>query len=200
MALQPTEEQREVGELFAEVEDANIWVGAEPVMFSDEFIVEHFDAFDYEEWHSWEELPASEVAGLPDLVTQAAGYAGKGVVSLGRVVAAQPMGGIDWLVQIGPLSDEVASQTATRDATISIVGEDSAIELLSHAVPDPDEALSLVYCRTTLPPLRHLQEEETVLFKGTPVAYGQTLRNDNRLSRVNYMLCSSIERFFDGGE
>lgn len=195
----PSTEEAAVDALMAQTEASNIWVGRDPVMFprSRDFILDNFTAFDYSAWHAWDELAKTEVVRLSDLVVQAAGYSGQGVVTLGQVNVAQPLGGLEWLVQVKPLDQQVANLEATQKSVRNLVGERDAAHVLSDAMSDPHGSSLTVYCLVTLAPFVHLQPGETILLNGVNIAYGQTQRIDGRLSHVAYMLGSSIVRFYD---
>lgn len=199
ISAQPSEAQRQISALMDDTEKANIWVGRDPVMFhkSSSYIEKHFSAFDPNTSHAWEELPSDKVAALTDLVVQSSGYSGHGVVTLGRVSVAQPLGGDQWVVQVTPISQATAESAKTRERVEAEVGVDYASTLLMDSIVDTNRVSYMLYVRIVLPPLGALPTDETVLVKGTPIAYGRTQDRNGRQMDVAYLVGSNIRRFYD---
>lgn len=198
VAVQPNHVQRQITALLDETENANIWV-SKPAVFreSSSYIEKNFSAFDPQRSHDWEELPVDKVPALTDLVVQAGGYAGNGVVTLGRVGVAQPLGGDQYVVQVTPISQANAESVETRQSVEAQIGTEHAGTLLSDSIVDTNRVTYMLYVRIVLPPLGALPTDETVLVKGTPIAYGRTQDRTGRQMDVAYLVGSNIRRFYD---
>lgn len=197
---QPTDVDRQIYALLEDTEKANIWVGRDPAVFREpslSYIKNNFSAFDPAKSHAWEELPVDKAPALTDLVVQSGQYAGHGVVTLGRVGAAQPIGGDQWVVQVTPITQEAAQSSETREQVAANVGVEYASTLLGDTIEDPNRVSYMLYVRIVLPPFAALPIDETVLVKGTPIAYGRTQDRTGRQMDVAYLVGSNIRRFYD---
>ena len=195
--LEPSVEERIVDAYFAQTRDANIWAG-KPAMFSasSKYMLREFAAFDPRTWHGPDVLPAAVPASVRQLADLPSQYAGQGVVTVASVGTWNSIGGGEWVVQLVDLASAQTPALLARGVGVEQgLSRVQVQALFADAVADPSKSGRELYCRITLPPFAHPDENEVWVVRGTALAYGRVYQKDGTQSDVGYLACSHASRY-----
>lgn len=190
----PTSAERYVDSYFEETRNSNIW-SQRPWMYEESrtAMLSEFDEFEPDKWNSIDEsLPGASAVSIPDLSLYSVGNNGARVVTVGTAIVQQPFGRLEYVLQIDPVSQDMASELKSTLVSHGLLSETEAESAVGEGVDDPEHFYAQVYCRVTARPFFQANGD-TVIIKGIPIAYGRIARRDGRQNDVVYMACSAIE-------
>lgn len=202
LAFLPPPEKKLVAE-YAEAicGDPGLWVPGTVTCYqsSQDFIVNNFQAFDPNSWHAFKELPEVEAISASRMVKQAPMLAGRGMLSLAKVIDVQPLGGtvVMQMKELSP-AESRALQSAPQLNTMA-VDEDQRIALSWTSLPEKSDGELRIFCNLPIRPFFSPKAGQIAIFNGVVLAIGQGQKmDDGKIGpgmRTLYITCSSAEVF-----
>jgi hypothetical protein len=197
----PSEEERRVAAYLEGICSENMWLDDSAVCYAEsgDYIVDHFDAFDPDEWHGWTELSDAQAIGAQRLTPDAPGIAGEPIFVAGRVLDYQQLGGLQQVIQVRPMTTEESARFLASDDVAKLVPDEAERATLAGTSLSSDiDYHELIYCNLPARPFFLPQSGEILLFKGTLIASGRTGfatgPQAGKQANLTYVTCSTAER------
>lgn len=195
----PTHRRTIVEACVDETMNANIWLGRAPVSYqsSADYMVDHYEAFDPETWHGWNDLLDVEVVPSMSIVKEPSLVRGRAVLFAGVVNGSNDFGGGEWIVQLLPLSTTDENYWSMSKELSRVVPDPQQRSTLleSGGLEDAGRSKSIIYVRIFARPFFQPRTGDLWTVKGVTLAYGQTLQGGNQFANVGYVVGSSAEKF-----